>query len=90
MLIMRYFIANAKKRIPLFLFFIGFSFCLYAQKIKVKDIPHIDKLPINVINTIFQDSEGYMWYGTEDGLCRDDGYNIHTFRSDFKNPDILE
>lgn len=91
MLIMRYFIANAKKRIPLFLFlfFIGFSFCLYAQKIKVKDIPHIDKLPINVINTIFQDSEGYMWYGTEDGLCRDDGYNIHTFRSDFKNPDIM-
>lgn len=30
-----------------------------------------------------------MWYGTEDGLCRDDGYNIHTFRSDFKNPDIM-
>lgn len=89
MLIMRYFIANAKKRIPLFLFFVGFSFCLYAQKIRVKDIPHIDKLPINVINTIFQDSEGYMWYGTEDGLCRDDGYNIHTFRSDFKNPDIM-
>lgn len=60
-----------------------------ARNIQIKDIPHIDKLSTNVINTIFQDSEGYIWYGTAEGLCRDDGYNIHTFRSDFKDPDMM-
>lgn len=59
--------------------------CLFAQEIKVSGIPHIDQLPIHIINTVFQDSEGYIWYGTEDGLCRNDGYNIQTFRSDFQN-----
>ena len=33
--------------------------------------------------------QGYIWYGTAEGLCRDDGYNIHTFRSDFKDPDMM-
>ena len=27
-----------------------------------------------------QDSEGDMWYGTEGGLCRDNGYQIDLFR----------
>lgn len=40
---------------------------------------------------VFQDSEGYMWYGTEGGgLCRDDGYNVNVFRSDFNTPYLLE
>ena len=39
---------------------------------------------------IFQDSEGYMWYGTEEGLCRDDAYQIKVFRSDFNTPGLLE
>lgn len=56
---------------------------LSAQEIKVKGIPHINQLPIHLINTVFQDSEGYIWYGTEDGLCRDDGYDIQIFRSDY-------
>ena len=31
-----------------------------------------------------------MWYGTEGGgLCRDDGYTVKVFRSDFKNPGNL-
>lgn len=37
----------------------------------------------------FQDSEGYIWYGTEDGLCCDDGYAIHTYRSDFRSPNLM-
>ena len=30
-----------------------------------------------------------MWYGTSDGLCRDDGYNIRVLRSDFLTPGVL-
>lgn len=73
---------------------IAFLLCLptvdlFSQQIQLKGIPNADKLPINLINVFFQDSEGYMWYGTEDGLCRTDGYNTHIIRSDFKTPQLL-
>lgn len=58
--------------------------------IHVNRLRAIDQLPVNAINSSFQDSEGYMWYGTVDGLCRDDGYNIHVFRSDFITPGLME
>lgn len=46
------------------------------------ELSQMDKLPVNAIHRIFRDSEGYAWYATIDGLCRDDGYNIQMFRSD--------
>lgn len=47
-----------------------FSPLLHAQDIVVREIPSLDKLPVNAIHRIFQDSDGYMWYGTFNGLCR--------------------
>ena len=35
-----------------------------------------DGLPSNTINCTFQDSYGFVWVGTRDGLCRYDGYNF--------------
>src|SRR6187455_2955723 len=34
------------------------------------------------VNAIVQDSEGYMWFGTEDGLNRFDGYEFRQLRHD--------
>ncbi|MCR5360484.1 MAG: helix-turn-helix domain-containing protein [Bacteroidales bacterium] len=48
--------------------------------------PQMDKLPVCSVHCIFQDSEGYIWYGTVDGLCRDDGYDVQIIRNDFLNP----
>ncbi len=45
-----------------------------------------DKLPVGDITQVFQDSEGFIWYGTNDGLCRDDGYDIHIFKKNVFNP----
>ena len=57
----------------------------------VRNLPNSEQLPTKELLCIFQDSEGYMWYGTEGGgLCRDDGYTVKVFRSDFKNPGVLE
>jgi ligand-binding sensor domain-containing protein/serine phosphatase RsbU (regulator of sigma subunit) len=33
----------------------------------------------STVNVIFQDSRGYLWVGTQDGLNRYDGYNFKTY-----------
>ena len=34
------------------------------------------------INAILQDDQGYMWFGTEDGLNKYDGYNFTVYKHD--------
>lgn len=41
------------------------------------------------INTIIQDKEGFMWFGTHDGFNRFDGYNFKIFNPDPKKPDAI-
>lgn len=41
------------------------------------------QLPVSAIHSIYRDRQGYLWYGTVNGLCRDDGYNLQVFRPDF-------
>lgn len=36
-------------------------------------------LPHNSVYCLFQDSQGYMWFGTESGVCRFDGLEYKTF-----------
>ncbi len=39
-----------------------------------------DGLSGNSINTLFQDSRGFLWIGTQDGLNRYDGYSFEVYR----------
>jgi len=48
-----------------------------------------DKLPSNSVIRIYNDKEGYMWFGTKDGLCRFDGYDMKVFRSSALTPGKL-
>ncbi|NQU67404.1 MAG: histidine kinase [Candidatus Marinimicrobia bacterium] len=41
-----------------------------------------DGLSQSTVNCIIQDSNGFLWIGTQDGLNRYDGYNIKIFRHD--------
>src|SRR5690554_6927395 len=43
-----------------------------------------DGLPNNQIQSIYQDSKGWMWIGTSQGLSRFDGYSFVNF---LQNPD---
>src|SRR5688572_4634101 len=36
-------------------------------------------LPNNAVYSIFQDSKGYIWFGTDVGVCRYDGVNYTNF-----------
>ncbi|GEP93551.1 Two component regulator propeller [Chitinophaga terrae (ex Kim and Jung 2007)] len=39
----------------------------------------------NFVRCIYQDRNGFMWFGTYDGLNRYDGYEFKIFRNNFKN-----
>lgn len=41
------------------------------------------------INAIVQDHQGYIWFGTQEGLNRYDGQNVQVFEHDRKNPKSL-
>ncbi len=36
----------------------------------------------SVVNTILQDSQGFLWFGTQDGLNRYDGYDFKVYKND--------
>ena len=60
-----------------------------ASNIRITPVPSLPQLPVSAIHRIFQDSEGLMWYGTVNGLCCDDGYQISVIRSDINTPGLL-
>lgn len=43
-------------------------------------------LPGSSVNSILQDSRGFLWVGTDDGLSRYDGYTFKVYRNDPENP----
>ncbi|NOX16723.1 MAG: hypothetical protein GXO87_00360 [Chlorobi bacterium] len=43
----------------------------------------------NLIYTILQDQKGFIWFGTNDGLNRYDGYEFKVFKNDIRNGNSL-
>ncbi|TKK65340.1 response regulator [Ilyomonas limi] len=54
---------------------------LQSQDIEVKYLGIENGLSNNTVITIFQDHNGFMWFGTYDGLNRFDGYEFKVFRN---------
>jgi len=40
----------------------------------------VEGLPSNEVNCIYQDREGFLWFGTQGGLARYDGYHFKGYR----------
>ncbi|QLC64790.1 response regulator [Flavobacterium sp. LPB0248] len=59
----------------------GFASIGYSQDSPVKFLDISSGLSHNSIRSIFQDNDGYMWFGTYDGLNRYDGYNFKVYRN---------
>ena len=62
------------------------SLCLWlapalilAERLPVKTYTTADGLPKDQINRIVQDSRGFMWFATSDGLARFDGYQFTSY-----------
>ena len=48
-----------------------------------------DGLSQSTVQAILQDHVGFVWFGTEEGLNRYDGYNVTVFKHDPNNPASL-
>lgn len=62
------------------------SFCfvvsvgqLLSQELKVEHFDVENGLPSSQVFSVFQDNEGYMWFTTDKGLSRYDGYSFKNF-----------
>lgn len=63
-----------------------------AEMVKKEDFIKLsidEGLSNEYVTTIFQDSKGYMWIGTIDGLNRYDGERIKIYNCDYENKNSL-
>ena len=66
-------------------------FNLNAQDLKLEYSTNLtisDGLAHNGVTSILEDSKGYLWFGTYDGINKFDGYEFKTFKNTF-NQDLL-
>jgi ligand-binding sensor domain-containing protein/signal transduction histidine kinase len=65
--------------LPLFLILISGSLAGQDDYVRFKRITINDGLSLSSVYDIYQDSKGFMWFGTEDGLNKYDGQNITVY-----------
>ena len=56
--------------------------CAAQDDFKFESFTTENGLSENMVNAFYQDSKGYLWIGTHDGLNRYDGYEFKKFRHD--------
>lgn len=57
--------------------------------INVTSFNSINGLSQNTINSLYKDRYGFMWFGTQDGLNRYDGYNVKVYKHNINDPKSL-
>ncbi|MEM6345953.1 MAG: two-component regulator propeller domain-containing protein [Bacteroidota bacterium] len=87
---MDYLRLNTVQCLFLFIMLVGWNSTLgqniSTQPYRFKSISVNDNLSHSNVNTIVQDSLGYIWIGTNNGLNRFDGYEISIFKYDLQDP----
>jgi signal transduction histidine kinase/ligand-binding sensor domain-containing protein len=61
----------------------------FKQHLKFERISSEQGLSQNTINCIFQDSRGFLWFGTQDGLNKFDGYSFEVFKHHPLDPNSI-
>lgn len=75
-----YLILYLMKNLFLYLIFMLFICVSSAQDHSFKHLQVEDGLSHNSVICMLQDSKGFMWFGTKDGLNRYDGYSFKLFQ----------
>jgi signal transduction histidine kinase/ligand-binding sensor domain-containing protein/CheY-like chemotaxis protein len=77
--------------IYILLFLIDFGL-LCGRDSPINQFTHISSkegLPHNMVFSITQDQQGFIWFGTNNGLARYDGYNFRVFQPDPQKPNSI-
>lgn len=61
----------------------------YNPSIRFERIGIEEGLSQNSVTAILQDSQGFLWFGTQDGLNRYDGYTFTIYRPDVDKPTAI-
>ncbi|OIP85163.1 MAG: hypothetical protein AUK44_00370 [Porphyromonadaceae bacterium CG2_30_38_12] len=65
------------------------TYAFDKRSITFQKFPLKESLPNSTVKRIFQDQKGYIWLGTESGICRYDGYKLITIKSNIEQPNLL-
>lgn len=65
------------------------DFAFNKQNITLHKFTLKESLPGSSVKRVFQDNKGFMWFGTESGICRYDGYNLLVIKSTIEHPNLL-
>lgn len=76
---------SPKYSLTIFLLAISFSLLAQTRQLHFDHLGTSDGLSELSPNCILQDSRGFIWIGTQDGLNRYDGYKFKIFRNDVKD-----
>lgn len=60
-----------------------------TNKLTSRQITTLEGLPSNTITCLMQDHSGFIWIGTNNGLCRYDGYNFAYYKNISTNPNLI-
>ncbi|KGJ86879.1 ligand-binding sensor domain-containing protein [Colwellia psychrerythraea] len=78
------------KKTLLFLFLFSLNFSAFSQEVKLfKNFGIDNPMSYNFVRTIAQDKDGFMWFGSSEGLDRFDGHQTLSFQHDSSNPTSL-
>jgi signal transduction histidine kinase/ligand-binding sensor domain-containing protein/DNA-binding response OmpR family regulator len=69
--------------------FLGNTVCIVPQTIHFNHLTTEDGLSNNNVYDVIQDQIGFLWFATDDGLNRFDGYDFKVFRNDPTNKNSL-
>ena len=75
----------------LFIFSIILSpFVGVSQQVRFKHLSINDGLSQNAVLSISQDHDGFMWFGTKDGLNKFDGYSFTVYQNELNNLNSID
>lgn len=78
-------------RVFLGFFHLGLLACAYAQgKMEFEHLNRNQGLPTNTVTAIVQDKYGMLWFGSQNGLVRFDGYDYKLYVQDPKDTNSVE